>query len=179
MIRHPEFSIGEWDKAPVYWGPGFKEFHQHNRTALLDFETLEMIARMQEETGAFRSSDDSGTSKAPIKIGDTPASFVRVTSTDEENYLLHAPLGPEIFVVLNGLLTVRNQRFGKIFYEGSDTTAALASGDVITLEPEEVEMKAHGLGIQAESLALAIMDVAPEQRGLILLQDGFNLRQTN
>ena len=176
MIRHPEFSIGEWENAPVYWGPGFKEFHQHNRTALLDFGTLEMIARMQEESGAFRSTDDYGTSKAPIKIGDTPASFVRVTSDDEENYSLHTPLEPEIFVVLNGLLTIRNHRFERIFYKGSDTTAALASGDVITLEPEGVQMTAHGLGTEAESLALAIMDVAPEQRGLIVAQDGFNLR---
>lgn len=176
MIRHPEFSMGEWNKAPVYRGPGFKEFHKQNRTTILDFGTLEMIARMQEESGAFRSTDDSGTSKAPIKIGDTPASFVRVTSNGEENFSIHTPLGPEIFVILNGLLTIRNQRFDRIYDKGSDTTAALASGDVITLDTEEVEMRAHGLGVQAKSLALAIMDVAPEQRGLIVIQDGFNLR---
>lgn len=173
MIRHPEFSKGEWDKAPVYWGPGFKEFHQHNRTTLLDFETLEMIANFQTESGAFRSSSGIDTLKAPVKIGDTPAAFIKVSSSEEDDYFVHTPHEPEILVVINGFLTVRNHRFASVSDETSGTTGALASGDVITLEPEGVQMTAHGLGIQAESLALAIMDVAPEQRGLILLQDGF------
>lgn len=172
MIRHPEFSEGEWEKAPVYWGPGLKELR--SRTTVLDFEALEMIANSQIESGAFRANSGISTLKAPIKIGETPAAFVMVTSLNEDDYFVHTPQEPEILVVINGFLTVRNQRFTKIYDEDSGTTGTLTTGDVITLDPEGVQMTAHGLGLQAESLALAIMDVAPEQRGLILIQDGFN-----
>lgn len=174
MIRHPEFSKGEWEKAPVYWGPGFKEFHQHARTTLLDFGELETIAKRQAESGAFRSSSSLDTLKAPIKIGDTPAAFIKVTSSEEDDYFVHTPHKPEILVVINGLLTVTNQRFFSLFDEGSGTTGALVSGDVMTLEPEGVQMRSQGLRQESESLALAIMDVAPEQRGLILIQNKFN-----
>jgi len=163
-----------WEKAPIYLGPGNKELHAASRTVMFDFGALEMLADHQAQAGAFTASSGIETETAPVMIGDTPGSFIRISSLREDDFLIYTPKEPEILIVINGFLTITNQRFFSLFNESSGATGTLASGDVTTLEPEGVQMTAHGLGLQAESLALAIMDIAPDQRGFISIQNGLN-----
>jgi hypothetical protein len=174
MMRHPEFTIAEWESAPEYRGPGLRELHQHSHTAILDFESMEMIATIQHEAGAFRSSDGLGALKAPVKLGDIPAAFVKVVSLNEDDYFIHTPYESEILVVINGVLTIRNDRFASARQTNAGTSEPLRSGDVVALAPEEIRLTAHGLDRQAASLALSIMGMRPEQTELIILQNRFS-----
>lgn len=173
MLRHPEFSLDEWEKAPVYHGPGTKELQSRGGLISLDFTALEMLASTQEDAGAFRSSNGLEASKAPIKLGDTAAAFIRVSSMNTDDYLVHNPTSAEVLVIINGILTLKNSRFAQILRAHSGQTGPLEPGDVLSLEPEAVRLKAHGLNTQATSLALAIKDIEPRQRGLIIMQEGF------
>lgn len=173
-MRHPEFSVEEWERAPVYGGPGLTDLHQHTRTTILDFVSLQMIAHMQEGSGAFRSSTPLDSPKAPIKLGDIPAAFVKVASLNENDYVVHTPHGPEILVVLNGILTVKNSRFASVLKLHAGRSRPLASGDVIALAPEGVQLTAHGQDIQANSMALSILDIHPEQTEFIVMQNRFS-----
>ena len=174
MATHPEFTAAEWECAPEYWGPGLKEIHRHSRTTILDFESLQMLAAMQEEAGAFRSNNQLETLKAPIKLGEIPAAFVKIASLNEDDYLIHWPKLPEILVVINGMLTVKNSRFASVIKNNAGSSGVLRCGDVVSLAPEGVQLTAHGLDKQAASLALTILGIHPSQTELIVLQGRFN-----
>jgi hypothetical protein len=173
-MKHPEFTAEEWENAPVYDAPGLTELHRHTRTTILDFASLQMIAHAQESAGAFRSASSLESPKAPIKLGDIPAAFVKVVSLNEDDYVVHTPHGPEILVVLNGILTVKNSRFASLTRPRAGSSQPLASGDVIALAPEGVQLTAHGYDMQAASLALSILDIHPRQTEFIIMQGRFN-----
>lgn len=163
MIGDPEFSKGEWETAPVYLGPGTRDLRDASGVVMLDFGALEMLANFQAESGAFSAPNGLATETAPVMIGDTPGAFIKVSSLGEDDYLVYTPKEPEILVVINGILTVKNYSSFNIFSADSSITDALTSGDIMQLEPEGVQMTAIGLELQAESLALTITETTPGQ----------------
>ena len=173
MSTHPGFTAAEWEKAPEYYGPGLNELHQHSRSIVLDFESLRMIAAAQEDEGAFQAGNGLEALKAPIKLGDVPAAFLKIVSLNEDDFLLHTPREAEILVVINGILTIRNSRFANLLSVDADRSGTLRSGDTVALGPEGVRLTAHGLDRQAATLALSITGVHPQQTGLIVRQNIF------
>jgi hypothetical protein len=173
MLRHPEFSMSQWEQAPQYWGPGIRELQHQGNATVLDFEALQMIAEAQASSGAFQS-DGMEVSKAPLKLGNVPASFLDVVSEDFDDFVVHTPLGPEILVVIDGLLTIKNFRQFMWRDMRFKTTSPLHSGDVLTLEPEGVKMKAQGLHKNARSLVLAIYNAPTINEDLVISKGRYN-----
>lgn len=173
-MRHPEFTDADWADAPTYIGPGIRELHQHARTTVLDFASLQMVADMQQESGAFRAKSGFSPAMAPIKLGDIPAAFIRVESGFADDYQMYKPPAPEILVVIQGILRVERRQLRNSFRANTGMSKPLASGDVITLPPGRTRLSAHGLDEEASSLALSMWDIHPKQTQLIVLRGIFN-----
>ena len=174
-MRHPEFSTAEWDNAPTYGGMGLRDLHRQRGTTILDFSILETLANYQEESGAFRTTTSLNPPKAPLKLGDVPAAFLKIGSRNEDDYLIHNSSGPEVLVVINGVISLKNSRFASIADPRAGTTGALGSGDVVALDQGDVRLTAHGLQKEAAGLALSIMGMDPQQTELIVIQDRLHL----
>jgi len=171
MLRHPEFSIAEWEQAPQYWGPGIREMQDQGNVSVLDFDALQMIASAQQEDGAFRA-DGFDTKKAPLKLGNLPAAFLQIVSEEPGDFVVHAPHGPEILVVLNGILTVKSTKNLNLNKQDFVSSGPFSSGDVLPLNNNALHMSAHSLSRKATSLALTLYDAETEQENLLIIRKG-------
>lgn len=169
MVRHPEFPIDAWEKAPTYFGPGIKELQDQGDVAILDFDRLGMIAESQMQNDAFINSSGGNSSIAPVKIGKIPAAFVLIESLTDNDSDIHRPPQPEIFVVIAGKIKLFKARFTSNFerknYEGPKV---LSEGETIILRPAETRLKAIGLEPKASSLALAFPYIRDESEFKII-----------
>lgn len=154
MSLHPAFTPEQWERAPQYTGPGNAELHELCDATILDFSELNALALGAEEADAFEV-DERGVAKAPLKLGHLPAAFYKVTTADFDVAAVHMPAEPEILVVLDGVLSVRNSRQAALGVNVYDT--ALFSGEVRKLGGKSmVEMRALGLFDTPTSLAISV-----------------------
>jgi hypothetical protein len=175
VVRHPDYSMDEWDGAPQYWGPGTRELQEYGQVTVLDFERLEMLAELQRDRGEFKPDNGTDAQKAPVKVGAFLGNFVSIESLDEEDYLLHRPYEVEIFVVLKGLLEVERSLTPGMPRFSAPSRGILRQGDVVGLKPGELQLTAHGLEGRASSLALSILGLPSRQADYIITRSRFTM----
>lgn len=171
---HPAFAPAAWEQAPQYVGPGNHELYRHCDATILDFDELSRLALGQEEADAFEL-DGLGVARAPLKLGHLPAAFYRVQTGDLDAAALYIPPEPEILVVLDGVLSVLDERRPWLGRDAYDF--ALITGQVAQLPGRyPVEMKALGFE-NPKSLALAVFTPHPDPDELIISHHGSKLRR--
>ena len=98
---------------------------------------MNVLARYQEKIGAFEDGG-LGIASAPVRLGHIPAAFYKVVSKDFDAEAVHVPEDEEILVVLDGVLSVIDDR--KFWYGRDEYDFALISGQVTRLRPHIYHM---------------------------------------
>ncbi len=99
-------------------------------------------------------------------LGHLPAAFYRVdTDTNFNALAIYTPREPEIWVVLGGVLSVKDARLAR---STDDYETALIPGQVVKVPPQTIAMKALGSFDTATSMALAIFTTQPDPEGIII-----------
>lgn len=179
MTYHPAFTPEEWERAPQYHGPGNnRDLHDCLDTTILDFGALMEIAGQLSTQHAFEMDDRGmarGITRAPVMLGNTPGAFYKIVSRDFDPSAIHIPEGEEVLVVLEGILSVIDDR--RFWYGREDADFAVLPGQVAKLRAGTMNrMRALGLFEAPESLALTVYQKQPDLGALLISTKGAALR---